>query len=127
MRAGLEAVAYQTADLLDALAPTARRRSASLLVDGGLTANSWAMQFLADICDVEVARPTFQEVTALGAAKLAALRRRADRRRWLPRGGQRTRWSPRMSEGERARSARRLARRGERGAGRGGACFRRGD
>ena len=53
----------------------ARRRRAkitSLLVDGGLTANAWAMQFLADICDVEVARPAFQEVTALGAAKLAA-------------------------------------------------------
>ncbi len=72
VRAGLEAVAYQTADLFDALradgAPTIRR----LLVDGGLTANDWAMQYLANICDVEVARPAFQEVTALGAAKLAA-------------------------------------------------------
>ena len=38
-----------------------------------MTANAWAMQFLADICEVEVARPAFQEVTALGAAKLAAL------------------------------------------------------
>ncbi|MBL8530791.1 MAG: glycerol kinase GlpK [Hyphomonadaceae bacterium] len=73
VRAGLEAVAYQTADLLDALkadgAPAIRR----LLVDGGMTANAWAMQFLADICDVEVVRPQFQEMTALGAAKLAAL------------------------------------------------------
>lgn len=73
VRAGLEAVAYQTADLLDALRADGAPPITSLLVDGGLTANNWAMQFLADICDVEVARPKFQEVTALGAAKLAAL------------------------------------------------------
>jgi glycerol kinase len=72
VRAGLEAVAYQTADLLDALRADGAPKIESLLVDGGLTANAWAMQFLADICDVEVARPLFQEVTALGAAKLAA-------------------------------------------------------
>jgi len=73
VRAGLEAVAYQTADLLDALRADGAPRIESLLIDGGLTANAWAMQFLADICDVQVARPKFQEVTALGAAKLAAL------------------------------------------------------
>ncbi|MGD9981687.1 MAG: glycerol kinase GlpK [Hyphomonadaceae bacterium] len=72
VRAGLEAVAYQTADLLDALHADGAPKMESLLVDGGLTANNWAMQFLADICDVEVVRPQFQEVTALGAAKLAA-------------------------------------------------------
>jgi glycerol kinase len=72
VRAGLEAVAYQTADLLGALRADGAPRIESLLVDGGLTANSWAMQFLADICDVEVVRPQFQEMTALGAAKLAA-------------------------------------------------------
>jgi glycerol kinase len=72
VRAGLEAVAYQTADLLDALRADGAPPIQSLLVDGGLTANGWAMQFLADICDVEVARPAFQEVTAVGAAKLAA-------------------------------------------------------
>ncbi len=72
VRAGLEAVAYQTADLLDALRADGAPPIQSLLVDGGLTANGWAMQFLADICDVEVARPSFQEVTAVGAAKLAA-------------------------------------------------------
>jgi glycerol kinase len=72
VRAGLEAVAYQTADLLDALRADGAPKIESLLIDGGLTANAWAMQFLADICDVEVARPQFQEVTALGAAKLAA-------------------------------------------------------
>ncbi|MGE0741022.1 MAG: glycerol kinase GlpK [Hyphomonadaceae bacterium] len=71
VRAGLEAVAYQTADLLDALRADGAAID-SLLVDGGLTANEWAMQFLADVCAVEVTRPQFQEVTALGAAKLAA-------------------------------------------------------
>lgn len=73
VRAGLEAVAYQTADLLDALRADGAPPIKSLLIDGGLTANNWAMQYLADICEVEVARPKFQEVTALGAAKLAAL------------------------------------------------------
>jgi glycerol kinase len=72
VRAGLEAVAYQTADLLDALRGDGAPHREKLLVDGGLTANAWAMQFLTDICDVEVSRPAFQEVTALGAAKLAA-------------------------------------------------------
>ncbi|HWA00091.1 MAG TPA: glycerol kinase GlpK [Caulobacterales bacterium] len=72
VRAGLEAVAYQTRDLLDALAADGARLDA-LLVDGGMTANSWAMQFLADICEVEVVCPANQEVTALGAAKLAAV------------------------------------------------------
>ena len=72
VRAGLEAVAYQTADLFDALRADGAPKITSLLVDGGLTANKWAMQFLSDVCDVEVACPKFQEVTALGAAKLAA-------------------------------------------------------
>ena len=44
-----------------------------LKVDGGVTANAFAMQFVADICEVVVERPAFQEMTALGAAKLAAL------------------------------------------------------
>jgi len=95
VRAGLEAVAYQTADLLDALRADGAPRIESLLVDGGLTANAWAMQFLADICDVEVARPAFQEVTALGAAKLAA-RGAGVTTASAEQTGQ-TRWTPRMS------------------------------
>jgi glycerol kinase len=73
VRAGVEAIAYQTRDLLDALAADGAPRPKTLRVDGGVTANGWAMQFLADICDAPVERPAFQEVTALGAAKLAAL------------------------------------------------------
>ncbi|NBB50559.1 glycerol kinase GlpK [Rhizobium sp. CRIBSB] len=73
VRAALESLAFQTRDLLDALAVDGAPRLAVLKVDGGVTANDLAMQFVADICDVEVERPAFQEMTALGAAKLAAL------------------------------------------------------
>jgi glycerol kinase len=73
VRAGLEAVAYQTRDLLDALAGDGAPKLQMLLVDGGLTANGWAMQFLADITETEIVCPAISEATALGAAKLAAL------------------------------------------------------
>lgn len=111
VRAGLEAVAYQTADLLDALRADGAPSLKSLLIDGGLTANAWAMQYLADICDVEVARPKFQEVTALGAAKLAVLG--AGLITSLDGAGATTsaRWTPRMTQEARecARSAWRKA------------------
>ena len=103
VRAGLEAVAYQTADLLDALRADGAPKIEQLLIDGGLTANAWAIQFLADICDVEVARPQFQEVTALGAAKLAAsgagLIKLLDGAGATPSA----RWSPRMCGADRDR------------------------
>lgn len=73
VRAALESLAYQTRDLLDALAKDGAPRLKVLKVDGGVTANAFAMQFVADICEVTVERPAFQEMTALGAAKLAAL------------------------------------------------------
>jgi glycerol kinase len=73
VRAALEALAYQTRDLLDALAADGAPPLKTLKVDGGVTANSFAMQFVSDICEVEVERPAFQEMTALGAARLAAL------------------------------------------------------
>ncbi|MBN8606739.1 MAG: glycerol kinase GlpK [Caulobacterales bacterium] len=106
VRAGLEAVAYQTADLLEALRADGAPPIKSLLVDGGLTANGWAMQFLADICDVEVARPAFQEVTALGAAKLASFG--AGLTASLDNAGAATatRWSPRMAAPARAEATR---------------------
>ena len=73
VRATLESLAYQTRDLLDALARDGAPRLKVLKVDGGVTANAFAMQCVADICEVAVERPAFQEMTALGAAKLAAL------------------------------------------------------
>jgi glycerol kinase len=73
VRAALESLAYQTRDLLDALEKDGAPPLEVLKVDGGVTANAWAMQFVADVCGVVVERPAFQEMTALGAAKLAAL------------------------------------------------------
>ena len=100
VRAGLEAVAYQTRDLLDALKADGARVE-TLLVDGGFTANSWAMQFLADICEAPIERPAFQEVTALGAAKLAA--QGSGVKTASGASATATRWTPRMAAPERER------------------------
>ena len=72
-RAALESVAYQTRDLMVAMAADAGAPPDSLRVDGGMTANDWLMQFLADVLDLPVERPIVTETTALGAARLAAL------------------------------------------------------
>ncbi len=71
-RAALESVAYQTADLMTAMAADGAA-SQSLRVDGGMVANDWVMQFLSDILDITVERPKVLETTALGAAYLAGL------------------------------------------------------
>ena len=73
VRAALEAVCYQTSDLLAAMIADGAGPIASLRVDGGMVANSWLMQFLADLLGVVVERPTVTETTALGAAFLAGL------------------------------------------------------
>ncbi len=73
-RAALEAVAYQTRDLMEAMAADGADAPVALRVDGGMVVNDWTMQFLADILDVPVERPTVTETTALGAACLAGLR-----------------------------------------------------
>jgi glycerol kinase len=73
-RAALEAVCYQTSDLVEAMASDAGgERPAALRVDGGMVANDWLLQFLADVLEVPVERPVVTETTALGAAQLAAL------------------------------------------------------
>ncbi len=69
---GLQSVCYQTRDLLEAMANDGIQLD-SLRVDGGMVANDWVLQFLADILDVEVDRPEVIETTALGAAYLAGL------------------------------------------------------
>lgn len=71
-RAALESVAYQTADLMTAMAADGAKVQ-SLRVDGGMVANDWVMQFLSDILDLTVERPKVLETTALGAAALAGL------------------------------------------------------
>jgi len=73
VRAALEAMAFSTKDVLDAMLADAKLKLSSLLVDGGAAANDWLMQFQADVLNVGVARPDLVETTALGAAGLAGL------------------------------------------------------
>ncbi|ROS01727.1 glycerol kinase [Sinobacterium caligoides] len=70
--AGLQSVCYQSKDLQKAMESDGERPIA-LRVDGGMVANNWVMQFLADILGATVDRPTIIETTALGAAYLAGL------------------------------------------------------
>jgi glycerol kinase len=72
-RAALESVAYQTLDLTAAMARDGASRAATIRVDGGMASNDWFCQFLADVLDARVERPTELETTALGAAFLAGL------------------------------------------------------
>jgi glycerol kinase len=72
-RAVLEAVAYQTLDVVEAMRKDSGVALSSLRVDGGMTANELLMQFQADILGVPVIRPKITETTALGAASAAAL------------------------------------------------------
>lgn len=71
--AGLEAVCYQTLDLLEAMVGDGAVRPTILRVDGGMVVNNWLSQRLADIIGARVARPEITETTALGAAYLAGL------------------------------------------------------
>jgi glycerol kinase len=101
-RAALESVVYQTADLLAAIEADGVATE-TLRVDGGMVANDWLMQFLADILDTPVERPKVMETTALGAAFLAGLN--ADlykstkdvARHWV----REARFTPKMKRGER--------------------------
>jgi len=72
-RAALEAVAYQSFDLVEAMAKDGAAAAGAVRVDGGMAANAWLCQFLADILGVPVERPENLETTALGAAFLAGL------------------------------------------------------
>ena len=72
-RAALEAIAYQTKDVLDAMEQDCGQSLDILKVDGGATANSLLMQFQSDLLGVTVQRPVVGETTALGAAYLAGL------------------------------------------------------
>jgi len=72
-RAALESIAYQVADLLDAMAADSGIALTELRVDGGAATNDTLMQFQADLLGVPVVRPAVTETTALGAAYLAGL------------------------------------------------------
>jgi glycerol kinase len=73
VRAALEAMAYQSRDVLDAMTADAGARPTALRVDGGATENDFLCQFQADLLGLPVLRPAVRETTALGAAYLAGL------------------------------------------------------
>ena len=72
-RAALEAIAYQSAEVLEAMQKDSGEQLAELRVDGGAAANDLLMQFQADLLGAPVVRPRILETTALGAAYLAGL------------------------------------------------------
>jgi len=102
-RAALEAVGYQTRDLIEAMAADAGITVNAVRVDGGMAASDWTMQFLADILPANVERPASVETTAWGAAYVAGLTRgiypdlETMAARWLPERC----FSPQMSAAER--------------------------
>lgn len=73
IRAALEAIAFQTRDIIEAMSEDAGYELKSLKVDGGASKNNFLMQFQADIVGKTVTRPIVTETTALGAAYLAGL------------------------------------------------------
>ncbi len=101
-RAALESIAYQSAELLQAMNRPARVKLRELRVDGGAAGNDLLMQIQADILGIPVVRPKILETTALGAAYLAGLAsgvwpdRNVIARQW--KAG--ARFEPRMSRGE---------------------------
>jgi glycerol kinase len=73
VRAALESVAYQTLDLTAAMAHDGAQAASAIRVDGGMAANDWFCQFLADVLDAPVERTAGPEATVAGAARLAGL------------------------------------------------------
>jgi len=71
VRAALESIAYQSADVIAAMESDAGMKTTMLRVDGGASANNFLMQFQSDILDTSVLRPRVIETTAMGAAMLA--------------------------------------------------------
>lgn len=74
IKATVEALAYQTKDVIEAMTEDSGKDIQSLKVDGGASANNYLMQFQADLLNVEVDRPKMIEVTAFGAGLLAGIK-----------------------------------------------------
>lgn len=72
-RAALESIAYQTYDLAEAMKKDSGKDILTTRVDGGMSANDWFCQFLANIMNITVERPSYIETTAMGAAYLAGM------------------------------------------------------
>ena len=107
-RAVLEATAWQTREVIEAMNQDASMNLSILRVDGGMTANNLLMQFLADVLDVQVVRPLVAETVSLGAAYAAGLAvgvwpdLDALRSKWR----KAAEWLPRMEDSERQRGYR---------------------
>ncbi|MDO5066807.1 MAG: glycerol kinase GlpK [Propionibacteriaceae bacterium] len=104
-RAVLEATAFQTREVLDAMEADSGVKLAELKVDGGMTANETLMQFQADQLGVDVVRPVVAETTALGAAYAAgiAVGFWSGEQDVIDNWAEDKRWTPAMPEGERGR------------------------
>ena len=100
-RAALEAMAYRTYDLLASMQKDTGIALKELRVDGGAVANKFLVQFQADILNVPVRRPAHTDLTALGAARLAAL---AAGFEMIPAGEEDTVFLPQMAEEEREKN-----------------------
>jgi glycerol kinase len=105
VRAALEAICYQTRDVMDAMVADSGVPLTEMRVDGGITSNSLCMQMQADIMGIEITRPLITETTALGAAYAAGLAvgfwKNTDelKKQWK----QSRRWSPTTTAADRAR------------------------
>ena len=73
VRATLESIAYQTADVIELMESSTKIKVESLKVDGGASANDLLLDFQSDILNIPIERPVCVETTALGAAYLAGL------------------------------------------------------
>lgn len=104
-RAVLEATAYQTREVLDAMEADSGVKLAELKVDGGMTANDTLMQFQADMLGVDVVRPVVAETTALGAAYAAgiAVGYWEGEQDVIDNWAEDKRWTPTMAQHERER------------------------
>jgi glycerol kinase len=107
-RAVLEATAYQTREVLDAMNADSGVDLTELRVDGGMVGNELLMQFQADILDVPVIRPRIAETTALGAAYAAGLAVGfwSDLDELTAKWAEDKRWEPQMPAEERERNYR---------------------
>ena len=105
VRAALEAICYQTRDVMDAMVADSGVPLTEMRVDGGITSNSLCMQMQADIMGIDITRPLITETTALGAAYAAGLAvgfwKNTDelKKQWK----QSRRWSPTTTPANRAR------------------------
>ncbi|WP_029898866.1 glycerol kinase GlpK [Desulfohalovibrio reitneri] len=108
-RAVLEATAYQTKDIVEAMNKDATTELKVLKVDGGMVANELLMQFQADVLDVPVIRPKVSETTCLGAAYCAGIATGfwSEREELYNNWEEDKRWTPNMPEEQRAEGYRR--------------------